>query len=66
MKQYFTFNLLIVYFSSTVYEICFHISESFPFYFINLSISIRKCCCGPRIEPGLAILIHPMKSGALK
>ena len=30
------------------------------------SILLRYCYCGPRMEPGLAILIHPMKAAGGK
>lgn len=61
-----TFNIFTVSFSSTVSDICFQIGEFSLLCFIIFSISIRKCCCGPKIDPGRAILIHPMKSAALK
>lgn len=61
-----TLSLLSVSFYNTVSEICFHIGECLLRSFMGFSISIRKCCWGPKIEPGLAILIHPMKSAALK
>jgi hypothetical protein len=37
-----------------------------PAFIIFSSILHRYCYCGPRIEPGRAILIHPMKSAGGK
>ena len=64
--SFITFNFANVYFSSTVSETYFHIGELFPFSNILFSISIKKCCWGPNIDPGRAILIQPIKSGAWK
>lgn len=33
-----------------------------PAFIILSSMLFRYYCCGPRIDPGLAILIHPIKS----
>ena len=37
-----------------------------PAFIIWSSILFRYYCCGPRMEPGLAILIHPIKSAGGK
>lgn len=61
-----TRNLAIVYFYRIFSDTYFQIGDFVLLYFIAFSISIRKCCCGPKIDPGLAMRIHPIKSGALK